>query len=409
MSDSTVVIVGAGHAGVQVAASLRQHDSELPIVLIGDEDGMPYQRPPLSKDFLNSGGLRQLDLLRPAEFFQDNDIALRQGHHAVALHREAREVELSSGERIGYANVVLATGARPRPLAVDGNALPGVHYLATAQDARDMAPRLTPHARVVVVGAGFIGLEVAAAARKLGSTVTVLEAARRSMSRALSPESADFLVSEHRRAGVDVLTGTVVDTILGDQRDGVTGVRCTNGVTIAADLVVIGIGVVAADGLARQAHLPTDNGIIVDEMLRTEDPAIWAVGDCCRFPTSESRSIRLESVQNASDQAKAVAQSIVGTPTPFAAVPWFWTTQFGHKVQIAGLLDGYDSHVLRRESASSFSVLLYRGSQLVAVESINRPLDHLAARKLLAAGISPSSSDAADLSVDLRVLARQVA
>jgi 3-phenylpropionate/trans-cinnamate dioxygenase ferredoxin reductase subunit len=400
-----VVIVGAGQAGFQVAASLRQRGHGGPVTLIGDEPGLPYQRPPLSKDVLAGAAAPETTALRPRAFFDKHAIALRCGEQVVGVDRERRAVTLRSGEVMAYDQLVLATGARPRPLRLPGAGLDGVLALRTLADALAIRDRLTAGTRVVVVGAGFIGLEVAAGARRRGAEVTVLELAPRVMGRALSAPSAAQLTGRHEQAGVSIRTGVAVERVADDGCGRVAGVVLTSGERLAADLVVVGVGVTPATEVAEQAGLSVGDGVLVDAGLRTEDPHIWAVGDCCRFPLPTGRTVRLESVQNATDQARAVAAAIGGEPAAYAAVPWFWTDQHDARLQIAGLLDGHDRTVLRGDPAGDgHSVFCFAGERLVAVESINRPRDHLAARKLLAAGFSPRAQDVADERVDLRDL-----
>jgi len=400
-----VVIVGAGQAGFQVAASLRQRGHDGPVTLIGDEPGLPYQRPPLSKDVLAGAVEPATTALRPETFFAKHDIALRSGEQVVGVDRGRRTVALAAGETLAYDALVLATGARPRPLPVPGAELDGVLALRTLADAVTIRDRMTASTHVVVIGAGFIGLEVAAGARKRDAEVTVLEVAPRVMGRALSAASAAHLVGRHERAGASIRTGAVIERIAGDGHGRATGVVLAGGERLAADLVVVGVGVTPATELAEQAGLAVADGVLVDLTLRTEDPHIWAIGDCCRFPLPSGQRVRLESVQNATDQARAVAAAITGEATAYDAVPWFWTDQQDAKLQIAGLLDGHDRTVLRGDpDGNGHSVFCYAGEWLVAVESINRPRDHLAARKLLAAGFSPRPDAVADDATDLREL-----
>ncbi|WCB93307.1 Rhodocoxin reductase [Baekduia alba] len=400
-----VVIVGAGQAGFQVAASLRQRGHQGPVTLAGDEPGLPYQRPPLSKEVLAGAAAPETTALRPEAFFAKHDIALRSGQQVVGVDRDRRTVTLSSGAALDYDHLVLATGARPRALPKPGADLDGVLALRTLDDAVAIRDRVTADTRVVVIGAGFIGLEVAAGARKRGAEVTVLEVAPRVMGRALSAPSAAHLVGRHERAGASIRTGARIGRIADDGHGRAAGVVLAGGELLHADLVIVGVGVAPATDVAEQAGLPVDDGVLVDATLRTEDPHIWAIGDCCRFPLPSGQHVRLESVQNATDQARAVAAAITGGPAPYDAVPWFWTDQHDAKLQIAGLLDGHDRTVLRGDpDGDGHSVFCYAGERLVAVESINRPRDHLAARKLLAASFSPRAEDVADDAVDLREL-----
>jgi 3-phenylpropionate/trans-cinnamate dioxygenase ferredoxin reductase subunit len=398
-----VVIVGAGHAGVQVAASLRQRGFEAPITLLGEEPGPPYQRPPLSKELLGADQPAAGTTLRPESFFAKHDIELRTGTRATAIDRAARTVALDSGEQLPYAHLVLATGARAKRLPVAGAELDGVQVLRTLDDALALRERLVLGARVVIAGAGFIGLEVAAAARKRGAEVTVVEVAPRCMGRALSAGTAAHLVQRHAAAGATIRVGVGLTRMVDDGRGRLAAVVLADGVQLAADLVVVGVGVSAATELAADAGLSVADGVVVDATLRTGDPAIFAIGDCCRFPLPDGRRVRLESVQNAADHARAAAAAIAGDPEAYDAVPWFWSDQHDRRLQIAGLLDEHDRSVVREDPDSDgFSAFLYAGDRLVAVESINMPRDHLTARKLLATGVSPTPLQAADPHVDLR-------
>lgn len=403
MTAAGVIIVGAGHAGVQVAASLRQRGYEQSITLIGAEHGLPYQRPPLSKDLLTARASAEIAALRPGAFYSKHSIELRIGRRVLCIDRKARQVQLDDGERLMYMHLVLATGARPRPLPIPGGDLENVVALRTIDDALALRRRLVRGARVVIIGAGFIGLEVAAAARSLDADVTVLELAPRCMARALSEPTADHLVSCHRAAGCTIRTAVTAKHIVDDGRGRAAGVTLSDSTSLEADLVVAGVGVVPRTELAKQARLHVDDGVVVDARLATSDPAIWAIGDCCRFPLPDGRLVRLESVQNATDQARSVADAITGDAAPYVSVPWFWSDQHEQKLQIAGLLDGHDEVVLRgAPGEDGFSAFLYDGPKLVAVESINRPRDHLVARKLLAAGESPRRQDVADTEFDLK-------
>ncbi len=397
-----VVIAGAGHAGVLLADALRRNGWTDPIVLVGDEPGLPYERPPLSKDYLADAGA---DItLRPASFYAEHGIQLVTGRRVLMLRRRERAVELDDGTRLDYGHLVFATGARCRQLDVPGAGLRGVHTLRTSEDADRLRSRLRPGARVVLVGAGFVGLEIASAAVAAGCDTTVVEIADRVMGRAVSPAISAHATRLHERAGTRVHLRTGVVRIHGSG-GAVTGVETTGGSVLPADLVVVGIGVVPNVAAARIGGLATAGGIVVDEHLRTSDPAISAIGDCAVFPFG-SRRVRLESVQNAADQARCVAARLTGTPRPYRELPWFWSHQGGMKLQIAGLLPaGEVESLVRGDPASGrFSVLTYEGRELVCVESVNSPGDHLAARRLLAARTSPDPATAADPRVALRDL-----
>lgn len=399
-----VVIVGAGQAGFQAAVSLRKLGYADRVVLVGDEPELPYQRPPLSKELL--AGVEARVALRPEAFYAEHAIELRCGDAATRVDRGAREVELASGTRLGYEHLVLATGARNRALRVPGAQLDGVVGLRTHVEARALADGLGAGARIVVIGGGFIGLEVAAAARARGAGVTVVEAADRCMARALSAPTAAHLEGLHRAAGCDLRTGVGVVRLVDDGSGRVSAAVLTDGTVLEAALVVLGVGVLPETTLAGTAGLAVDDGVLVDAALRTSDPAVFAIGDCARF-VAGSGTRRLESVQNATDQARSVAATIVtGKPQVYREVPWFWSTQHGARLQIAGVPDGPCTTVVRGDPASgAFSVFCFDDERLCAVESVNRPKDHMAARKLLATNATLTPADAAREDLDLRPLA----
>ncbi|MFI5718944.1 NAD(P)/FAD-dependent oxidoreductase [Nocardia sp. NPDC051750] len=406
-SGARVVVVGAGQSGVQVAEALRAGGHDGPITLVGDEVVLPYQRPPLSKEHLAPGGSPVPLPLRAEQVFTDQRIDLRTGVTATALDRKEQTVLLDDGATLGYDILVLATGAANRTPAVPGADLAGIHTLRTLDDAEALADGLSRAQRVLVVGAGFVGLEVAAAARAHGLDVTVLEAADRPLSRALTEETAGHIAEVHRRAGTDLRLGEAVTAFTGD-RGRVTGAVSSTGTEYRADLVLAGIGVVPRTTLAAEAGLPVTDGIVVDENLRTPDPAIYAVGDCANHPSTHTGTrIRLESVQNATDQGRHVAAVILGTAGPYTEVPWFWSHQGALKLQIAGLrLPGDRSVVCGDPATGRFSVCCFRGGRLASVESVNRPADHMAARRLLAAGRSPGPAQVGDPEFSLKEFAR---
>ncbi|GAA3838089.1 NAD(P)/FAD-dependent oxidoreductase [Streptomyces phyllanthi] len=391
-----VVVVGAGQAGVQVAESLREAGYDDPVILVGEEPRPPYQRPPLSKEYL-AGKLPDAELaLRGDRFYEDRGIRLLVGRRAVELDRSGRVLTLDDGTVLPYGHLVLATGARPRPLPVPGGRLEGVVGLRTLDDAQELCRRLESARDVVVIGAGFIGLEFAAACRAAGLNPVVLDIAEQVMGRAVSAPTAAHFAEQHGLRGTRLLMGTAPTELVG--RDGrVTGVRTADGTTIPADLVVTGVGVLPNTELAALAGLDTDNGIVVDEYLATEDPHISAIGDCAAFPDPRGGGrIRLESVQNAADQARCLAARLTGAARPYDALPWFWSYQGDLRLQIAGLATGHDHTVVRKdERTQGLSVYCFRGSSLVAVESVNRPADHMAARRLLASGVTVTPEDVA--------------
>jgi 3-phenylpropionate/trans-cinnamate dioxygenase ferredoxin reductase subunit len=405
MVAAGVLILGAGQAGLQLAASLRQGGYAEPITLVGDEADPPYQRPPLSKAYLTGRDDDAALMLRAPGFYADHAITLRLGETATAIDRAARQVRLASGAALAYDQLVLATGARHRGLAVAGIAQDGVVALRTLAEARALRPRLAAARRLAIIGAGFIGLEVAAVATAAGVAVEVVEATTHPMARALSGEMAQVFTRAHRAAGVRFHFGAVVSRILGD--GAATGVETSDGATIPADLVLVGIGVVPNAELAAAAGLSVSNGIVVDEQLATADPLISAVGDCTAYPSRFGHGmVRLESVQNAVDQAKCLAARLLGRPAAYDAVPWFWSDQGSLKLQIAGLGAGHDRTVRRGDpDGERLSVFCFRGDTLLAVESLNSPGDHMAVRRLLAGRVPLTPDQAADPACDLRKLA----
>lgn len=405
-----VVIVGAGHGGVQVAVSLREEGYDGPIVLIGDEPHVPYHRPPLSKAFLKREVPAEALQLRPPTYYGEKGIDFRPGVRVEAIDRALKQVRLSSGETLGYAHLVLATGARQRPLNVPGVELAGVLSLRGLDDAELLRERAEKARHAVVIGAGFIGLEFAAVAAGFGCAVTVLELADRPMARALTSLMSAHFAKVHASKGIRLLFGTGITAIEG--RDGaVSAVVTSTGERLPADLVLVGIGVIPNQQLAQAAGLTCSNGIEVDALMRTSDPDISAIGDVAFHPNAFSaRMMRLESVQNALDQARTVARRLVGRAAPYTALPWFWSDQGEMKLQIAGLVDGADSLVTRGDPASgAFSVFAFRTGQLLGVESVNKPGDHMAARKILSGGLTITPTEAADLTIEMKALATRKA
>jgi 3-phenylpropionate/trans-cinnamate dioxygenase ferredoxin reductase subunit len=398
---ATVLVVGAGQAGVQTVASLRDAGFTGRVVLIGDESGAPYQRPPLSKAYLAGEAAADRLALRGPDYYAKQGIELVAAR-ATEIDRTARQVLLATGESYRYDHLVLATGARNRPLPVPGADLDGVLGLRTLADADALRTRLTEARDVVVIGAGFIGLEFAAVAAKLGRPVTVVEAVDRVLARVVSPTVSAHYRRLHESHGNRVLCGSAVRRLVGERR--VTGVELGDGTVLPADLVVVGIGVRPNTELAEAAGLAVDNGILVDEHLSTSDPNISAVGDCAAYPSKHAAgTVRLESVQNAVDHARCLAARWAGRATPYDAVPWFWSDQLNAKLQIAGLSAGYDQAVLHGDpETGAFSVFCFRGDRLLAVESVNRARDHVAARRLFAAGIPLSPADVRADGFDLK-------
>lgn len=407
-SGPGVVIVGAGQAGVGVAAALRDLGYQGRVSIIGREEHPPYERPPLSKAYLGASPVDDAHLgLRTAAWYRDQRIDLHLGRSVVELDRAARSVTLDDHTRLTYEHLVLATGTRARTLPLEGAELDGVLVLRGLDDARNLRRHLDRARNVLTIGAGFIGLEVAAAAHRRGVHAIVVDVASRVMERAVTPTTSRYFADAHRGWGTDLRLETGINVLRG--RHGLVSSAITSTDTdLPVDLVVMAVGVVPETGLARDAGLEVDDGVVVDQQLVTSDPAISAVGDCARFPEPVSgRPARLESVQAATDHARCVADRITGRPTPYSAVPWFWTHQGDLKLQIAGLGGDIDTEVVRGDpTARKFSVFGYRDGALATVESVNRPADHVAARRLLAAGHDLDPEQAADPTVDLKAIAK---
>ena len=402
MAQGTVVIAGAGHAGFQLAASLRQHGFSAPIRLINDEAHLPYQRPPLSKAYLKGEGRPDSLMFRPDKFYRDQNIELI-GDRAVTIDRGARQVLLASGSSLEYGHLVLATGARNRLLDIPNANLPDVRYLRMLDDSEVLRQRIASYRHVVVIGAGFIGLEFAATARAKGLEVDVVELGARVMARAVTAEISDYFQDRHTAAGIRIHLGVQATSIESDGEN-VTGVSLSDGRHLAADLVVVGVGVLPNVELAAEAGLPVAAGIIVNEQLLTADPDISAIGDCALFASPRfGGSLRLESVQNATDHARCVAARLAGNAKTYDGQPWFWSDQGEDKLQIAGLTTGYDRVVVRGDRAQrSFSAFCYKSGQLVGVESVNRASDHVFGRKILGLNRSIDPEQAQDPGFDLK-------
>ena len=402
------VIVGTGQAGFQTAASLRAEGYLEPITLIGEEPHIPYQRPPLSKGFLMGKQDTESIELRPGAFYHDHQINLIAGRRIAAIECAERRVRLAAGGRLPYDALVLAVGARNRTLSIPGADLDGVLYLRSLEESIVIKERLAEAEEIVVIGGGFIGLELAAAARSLGKAVTVIEALPRLMPRVVAPVISDFFRELHTSRGVNVLCGCAVSEISG-AHGRVREVRLSDGAVFPADLVLVGIGVLPNVELAQGARLPIANGIVVDDHLRTADERIYSIGDCADHPNPFAGArVRLESVQNAADQAQCAAAAIAGRSECYSALPWFWTDQFEIKLQMAGLSGGYDNAVMRGDPGSQkISVFYFKDDRLIAIDSINRPADHMFGRKIIASRMRVTPEQAADESVDLKALARQ--
>jgi 3-phenylpropionate/trans-cinnamate dioxygenase ferredoxin reductase subunit len=385
--------------------SLRRGGCRDRIALVGEESWLPYQRPPLSKKFLSGEMSRERLAFRPENFYVQHEIETRLSCKAISLDRDAGVVMLDTGESLPFDRLALATGARVRKLPLPGAELTGVHYLRSIDDAQALREDWADKQEVCVIGGGFIGLEVAASARALGKHVTLVESLDRLMARAVSPQTSDFFLQAHTSRDVRVLLGAGVEELIGKQGR-VEALRLSDGREISAQVVVVGIGVLPNQELAAEAGLTCNNGILVDEFAVTSDSRIVALGDCSNHPNAlMGRRLRLESVHNAVEQAKTAAASLMGQELAYNQVPWFWSDQFDIKLQMVGLSDGFDLAVQRGDQqAGKFSLFYFRNHTLIAVDSVNSAGDHMAGRKLLAAGISPSPEQAADPQFSLKSL-----
>ncbi len=405
-----VIIVGGGHGGSQVAASLRSEGYAGPVTLITAESDIPYQRPPLSKTYLKEPE-KGLQELRPAAFYPSHSIDLRLSAEIVVIDGARRRVVADDGAALEFEHLVLATGSRPRVPSIPGTDLGGVFLLRNAADARRLHDRFVAAESVVVIGGGFIGLELAATARSLGRIVTIVEAADRLMGRAVAPEISAHFLRLHRGWGSTVILNAPARAIIGKNGEAVA-VQAGDAAPIGADLVVVGIGVIPNVELAAAIGLAVDNGIVVGPDLMTDMPGVFAIADCAAFDeVSVGRRLRLESVQNAVDQAKAVAKTIVGKGAPYRAVPWFWSDQADVKLQMVGLADRATRRVIRgRPDDGAFSVFQFAGERLVEIDSVNRPADHMLGRRVLEpGGTPPTPEQAGDEGFDLRSLIRRPA
>ena len=400
-----ILIVGGGQAAVQAIDTLRRKGFAGQIVLIGDEPWLPYQRPPLSKKYLAGALERERLLLRPAQFYESHSIETRLGRRVEEIARREQRLRLDDGSKIAYDALLIATGSRPRPLAAPGVELDGVHFLRTIADVERIRAGWASGRRLVIVGGGYIGLEVAAIARECGLEVTLLEMTDRVMSRVVCPQISAFYEAEHARHGVRILCNSRVRALApvpGSSR--VRAVLTDDGEEHAADSVVVGCGVLPADEIAIASGLACDNGLLVDEHCRTSDPVICAAGDCTNHPSPRyGRRLRLESVDNAFEQGASAALNMLGLETVHDKVPWFWSDQYDLKLIIIGLGQGYDTVVMRGDPANHvFSACYLRGGELIAVDTVNSPKDQMAARKLVAARARPNPDRLADASVPLR-------
>jgi len=400
-----VVIVGAGHGGVQLAASLREEGFAEKIILLGDEKDIPYQRPPLSKAYMKRETPEDGVLLRGPDFYAQKSIDLRLGERAVAIEAAGRVLQLASGARIPYDKLVLATGGLQRRLPIEGADLDGVFSLRTIAEARLLREWLESAQDVVIIGAGFIGLEFAAVAAAKGRNVQVIELAARPMARVVTPQTSAFFADAHKGFGVHLNFGTSAAAIRGEGGR-VRQVVLTDGRVLPADLVLIGIGLAPSVELAKSIGLECPNGVVVDHKLATGDPHIHAIGDIAlHLNLYGGHAVRLESVQNATDQARTVAKHIAGKPAQYDAVPWFWSDQGDLKLQMVGFLDACDEIVLRGSyEERAFSLFGFRQGHLMGVESVNKGGDHMLARRLIGEKISVSPHLIADPTADLKAL-----
>jgi 3-phenylpropionate/trans-cinnamate dioxygenase ferredoxin reductase subunit len=391
-----VVIVGAGHAGVQAAASLREEGYDGKVVLLGDENDLPYHKPPLSKTFIKDSEAKP-QLLRGEAFYTGSAIDFRPGVRVAGIDRSQSRLEIADGSMLPFDRLILATGSRPRPLPIQGSDLPGVLSLRSLDDARLIRERSADCAEVVILGGGFIGLEIAATLTAAGRKVTVVEAAHRLLGRALAPVIASHVRQRLEAMGVRILTGTTV-SLLEAENGRVAAAITAEGERLPAQMVVVGVGVVPNVELADAAGISTANGIRVDAGMRTSTPEILAVGDAASYRHwFTGTDVRLESVQNATDQARLAARTITGHDDAYSAVPWFWSDIGDMKLQMVGLTMGSDRHAVLGDAADNrFSIYHYAGDRLLGIESVNRPGDHMLGRKMLGAGFSPSPETVAE-------------
>lgn len=406
MDRADVVIVGAGHGGAQCAIALRQNGFEGTVAMIGREPEPPYERPPLSKEYLARDKEFERLYIRPPQFWADKNIEMLLGREVTKVDPGKHEVTLSDGTTFGYGTLVWATGGDPRRLACVGTDLKGVHSVRTREDVDRLMGELDAGAKkVVVIGGGYIGLEAAAVLTKLGCEVTLLEALPRVLARVAGPELSAFYEAEHRAHGVDLRTEVAVDCIEGGPS--VTGVKLADGTILPADAVIVGIGIIAAVGPLIAAGAAGANGVDVDEYCRTSLPDIYAIGDCAAFACDYAgRTVmRVESVQNANDMGTCVAKAICGDPQKYHAFPWFWSNQYDLRLQTCGLSVGYDATVTRGDPATrSFSVVYLKGGKVIALDCVNAVKDYVQGRKLIEAGVSANVDQLADASVPLKEL-----
>jgi 3-phenylpropionate/trans-cinnamate dioxygenase ferredoxin reductase subunit len=400
-----VVIVGGGHGGAQVAIMLRTQKFDGSIAIVGDEPELPYERPPLSKEYFAGEKEFERIQLRPAKYWDEREVTMLLGKRVVSVDPAARTVTTGAGETIGYGKLVWATGGAPRMLPIPGGDLPGVQGVRTRADADAMKAASGTAGQIVVIGGGYIGLEAAAVLRKAGKKVVLLEALDRVLARVAGTELSRFFEREHRDHGVELRLGVCVDAIEGDTH--VTGVRLSDGEVIPADLVIVGIGIVPAVEPLIAAGAEGGNGVLVDRLCKTSLPDIYAIGDCAAHENdfAEGVVIRLESVQNANDQANVVAKGIVGDEAHYHAIPWFWSNQYDLKLQTAGLSTGHDRAVLRGDpGARSFSVVYLKDGKVIAIDCVNATRDYVQGRMIVTAGLRATAEQLADTEIPLKDL-----
>lgn len=403
MISGPLVIIGASYTGVNMAIAARELGFEEPILLLGEEVDIPYHRPPLSKAFL-AGKVEEDGLaLRPSALFSSLNIELQTQTRISSIDRSRKVVRTAAGDTIPYGHLALTTGCRPRTLGCSGAGAENVLTLRSLPDAKRIRAAAASCSEIVIIGGGFIGLEVAASLASSGASVTVVEIEQQLLARSISKDASDALTRLHRAHGVTLRLGMKV-TEIDSSSNRARAVHLSDGSVLPCDLVIAGIGSIPNDELAAAAGLSCDDGVMVDQFGNTSDPAISAAGDCARYPSrfANGRHIRLESVQNATDQGRSVALSLVGRPEPFEKVPWFWSDQFDLKLQIAGLVPASGTTVVRGDpEGGRFSVFHYNAGRLVAAESLGRPTDHMFARRCLGQDLSIAPEVLADTSVDL--------
>ena len=398
--SGTCIIIGASHAAAQLAPSLRQEGWEGKIIVIGDETHLPYHRPPLSKGFLAGDKSADDLLIRHQAMYEKADIEFMLGTRVESIDRNQKTVTLSHGETLSYDKLAICTGSRVRKVSLPGSELEGIHYLRDLYDVEQIRPYVVSGKSAVIVGGGYIGLETAASLKKLGMNVTVLEMAPRVLARVTAPELSEFYTRIHGEEGVEIKTGIAVSGFEGSTR--VERVICADGVSFDADLVVIGVGIIPNVELAEAAGITVDNGIVVDEYARTNDPDIVSAGDCANGPNEYYNiRLRLESVPNASEQAKSAAASICGKDKVYKALPWFWSDQYDLKLQIAGLSQGYDQVVIRgdKDNGRSFAAFYLKEGKLISADCVNRPQEFMISKRVISEGGNVDVAKLADESL----------